>query len=252
MEGIDSKNDNQILNFKFNEPKMLSSLSFNSVDQQHSPLGYDKIESQPASGNYDRTKCVNVSLGPAPRSQLGVPTRKYYFGSDKKYYKPILDNGNWVRGNQFGVDYPYVKNGKFLEVVSMPSVIPEKKGPVDYLGNDAKVIIRNNDPFYPYPSQKLLRDKNYWSYMHPHNYVNGQPIYNYPYGKMEGDSRGPYKGGMGFDPYNPNEAFCGGYDVVEGFSGGCGCGRGMGGLMFGFVMVFLVVLIIYFLSVRRR
>jgi len=232
MEVFEATKDNQILNFKFNEAKDLSTLSFNSVDQQHSPLAYDTIESTPASGNYFRTPAKKTFLGPAPRSQLGVPTKQVYKGNRSKFYKPILNNANFVRGNQFGVVYPYKKARKYYETVAIPSVTPDKNGPVDYLGNDAKIVMRNNDPFYPYPSQHLLENKNYWSYMHPRKYLSDQPIYNYPHGKMEGSSRGRYKGGMGYDPYDPMdgvENFCGcnfrnnEYEVVENFGDCSAC-----------------------------
>jgi hypothetical protein len=205
---------------------MLSSLSFNSVDQQHSPLAYDTMKSTPASGNYFRTKTEKTFLGPAPRSQLGVPTRKVYLGTNaerKAYYKDIIGNANFVRGNQFSNVYPYKKAKRFEEIIDIPSVEPQIKGPVDYLGNDAKIVMRNNDPFYPYPSQHLLENKNYWSYMHEKKYMNDQPIYNYPYSKMEGSSRGMYHGGKGYDPYDV-ENFCGckkeSCSVVENY---CGC-----------------------------
>lgn len=269
MEGFEAKRDNEILDFNFNEPKMLSSLSFNSVDQQHAPLGYDTIKSTPASGNYFRTPSVKTNLGPAPRSQLGVPTRKIYKGKTGKYYKPILDNANWVRGNQFGVKYPSKKDKTFVEVVSIPNVKADRSGPSDYLGNDAKIVIRNNDPFYPYPSQHLLENKNYWSYMHSSKYLNGQPIYNYEHGKMEGGDRGRYNGGKGFDPYNPNETFmgcsdCSEMDVVERFEGcsGGGCNLVEGfdrvdlrnkfdWMVFSFFVVLICILIYYFFVIRR-
>jgi hypothetical protein len=39
----------------------------------------------------------------------------------------------------------------------------------DYLGNDANIVMVNDDPFYPYPSQGLLENKNYWAYPHEKN-----------------------------------------------------------------------------------
>lgn len=200
--------DQDYLEFDINQPKTLSSFSFNTVNQQHSPLAYDTIESTPASGSYEKTGAMQMYLAPAPRSQLGVPTKKIYLGGREKFYKPILDNDNYYRGNQFSVKYPFKKAKKFREVVAYPSVVDDN-GPIDYLGNNAKIVMRNNDPFYPYPSEHLLENENYWTYMHPKEYVNSQPIYNYPISKIEGGDRGRYKGGDGYNPY-----------LIEQFSGG--------------------------------
>lgn len=261
MITLQANSDNQILDFNFTQPKSLSSISYNTVDQQHSPVAYDKIESQPASGNYFRTPSEDIFLGPAPRSQLGVPTKKVYKGNTKKYYKPIIGNANFIRGNQFGVVNPYQKAGKFTEVVSIPSVDIDKNGPIDYLGNDAKIVIRNNDPFYPYPSQHLLESNDYWAYNHDYQYLNGQPIYNYPHGKMEGSSRGKYDGGKGFDPYNPLENFAGCKKcscdgpvepIYENFAGCSKCQEGNMGFwwIFGFI-VFIIILILCFSYAKK-
>lgn len=231
--------DNSILGFNLNQPKSISSLSYNTVNQQHSPQSYDTVESTPASGNYMRTMAKNVLLNPAPRDQLGVPTNKVYKGNTKKFYKQILGNANWVRGNEFGLQYPYKKDQKFVEMVSIPSV-KAGKGPVDYLGSNAKIVMRNNSPFYPYPSQKLLQNKNYWAYPHEYKYLNKQPIFNYGHGLMEGGDRGQYTGGKGYNPY-----------VVEGFCGSCG-GNSSGatgvGLGIGLVLIVIVMYIGFYQS----
>jgi len=199
--------DSQLLQFNLDQPKQLSSLSFNTVNQQHSPLPYDTKKSTPASGNYFRTPFKPKLLKPSPRSQLGVPTKKVYEGDPAKFYYSTIGNANFVRGNQFSVLYPYKKKTEFVESVSIPAVVPDENGPVDYLGNDAKIVMRNNDPFYPFPSQHLYKDKSYWSYNHDKQYLAGQPIYNYPHGKMEGGDRGRYLGAESYNPY-----------LVEGFS----------------------------------
>jgi len=250
MEGASVKYDNEVLEYEFNQPAMLSSLSFNSVNQQHTPKGYDTVKSTPAdSGNYFRTKAEKTFLGPAPRSQLGVPTNKVYTGNTKKYYKPIISNANWVRGNQFGVHYPYKKNKKFTEVVAIPNINPERSNKIDYLGNNSKIIMRNNDPFYPYPSEHLRKNPDYWGYMHEKQYLNGQPIYNYPYSDQEGVGRGKYYGGKGYDPYEVEQFCCGkeSKKVVEQF-GDCSNGLDMRYLM---VIIVIVILLGLFLVWRK-
>ena len=244
MNNMEVKNDEQILQFNYNQPKDLASLSFNTVNQQHTPLGYDKIESTPASGNYFKSRESKTFLGPAPRSQLGVPTSKVYRGDRKKFYKPVMSNGNFVRGNDFGLISPYKMADEYNEIVSIPTVDPIEKGSVDYLGNDAKVVIRNNDPFYPYPGQHLLKNKNYWAYAHENKYLNDQPIYNYGHGNMEGGDRGRYDGGKGYDAYEVENFCCGkkdGGEVVEGFEGGRN-------IILLVVVIFIMILL--FLGVR--
>ena len=256
MEATPVKWDNEVLEYEFNKPAMLSSLSFNSVDQQHTPKPFDKIKSTPASGNYFRTPADKVFLGPAPRSQLGVPTNKVYTGNRSKYYKSIISNANWVRGNQFGVDYPYKKKDKFREVVKIPSTNLDRKN-IDYLGNDAKIVMRNNDPFYPYPSLHLRKDKDYWGYMHEKQYVNGEPIYNYPYSLQEGVARGKYYGGKDAnpcDPYNVNErceGFCCGNDtkVVEEYFEGC---KSCDGVSWYWIVIILIIFVVIAMCLGKK
>ena len=188
--------DKDILGFNYDQPKELSSISFNTVNQQHAPQGYSKIESSPASGNYAKVEEKQVELNPAPRSQLGVPTNKVFRGNSDKYYEEILGNANFVRGNEFGLDYKGRKTitnqPQYLDNIAFPSVIPDREGNVDYLGADAKIVMRNNSPFYPYPSEKLLKNKDSWAYPHEYQYLKEQPIFNYPYGKQEGIKEGKY------------------------------------------------------------
>ena len=222
-------NDRSFLGFNWNQPKETASLSYNTVNQKHSPDSYEKVESTPASGNYWRKHFPKKYLNPAPRSQLGVPTNKTYSGKLGKFYKPILGNADFVRGNQFSVKYPYAKKPTFVEQVAMPNVTP-KEGPVDYLGSNAKIVMRNNSPFYPYPSQHILENKNYWQYPKAHQYLNDQPIFNYGHGLMEGGNLGKYTGWKGYNPY-----------LLEGFNGGCGCKGGNTGIAFSVVILILLI-----------
>lgn len=205
------KYDQTVTQTNLNQPKSLSSIPFNTVNQQHAPLGFDTYKSTPASGSYRHSIYDKVYLSPAPRSQLGVPTDKIYKGNVSKFFTHVLDPDEAKRG-KFALLYPPTNPPKpFKEVIAFPSVIPTKEGSIDYEGSNAKIVIRNNDPFYPYPSQHLLESPDYWGYMHEKKYLNGQPIYNYEHGKMEGVSRGKYNGGDGYNPY-----------IVEGFSE-CNC-----------------------------
>jgi hypothetical protein len=213
--------DKTYLKFNLNQSKDLSSLAYNTVNQQHTPLGFSTYESTPASGNYWKTEVDDVLLEPAPRNQLYNPVKQTYYKSPKPYYKEILGNANWVRGNQFSNHYPIKKARDFVEIVATPSV-KQKGKTVDYLGNNAKIVVRNQDPFYPYPSEKLLENKNYGSYPHEHKYLSGQPIFNYGAGLMEGGGSNPY--------------------LVEGFSD---CNNNRGGRIGLGIGLVLLILILY-------
>ena len=82
----------------------------NSANNQNTPLSYDLIESTPASGNYNQKKSKSTFLSPSPRSQLFEdPLSDIYIGKKKPFYKEILGNANFVRGNQFSNNYPFKK-----------------------------------------------------------------------------------------------------------------------------------------------
>jgi len=113
-------------------------------------------------------------LEPAPRNQLGVPTN-HKFNNEfplTSYYQSPLDNGNFVRGNQFANVYPYQAEGKVMEVLKDE----DKK----------ENVIVAKSPFYPFPGQKNMSNKKYWTYPRELPYINNQPIFNYPYNEPEG------------------------------------------------------------------
>ena len=82
--------DKTYLKFNLNQPKDLSSLAYNTVNQQHTPLAFSTFESTPASGNYWKSDTKDVLLEPAPRNQLYDPVKQTYDKSPKPYYKEIL------------------------------------------------------------------------------------------------------------------------------------------------------------------
>jgi hypothetical protein len=89
------------------------------------------------------------------------------------------DNANFYRGNQFGVDYPFdfkerINQKKLEYTVEQPTQIPMQ------LQNP--MMVYNNGTFYPEPSFKLRKDKDFITYPLKNNFTeNGLPTYTYPY-----------------------------------------------------------------------
>jgi hypothetical protein len=90
------------------------------------------------------------------------------------------DNANFVRGNQFGVDYPLdyydkkMENKKTEYTVENPVQLPmELQNPM---------VIYDKNTFYPEPSFFLRKNKDFITYPLQQNYTeNGLPTYTYPY-----------------------------------------------------------------------
>jgi hypothetical protein len=89
------------------------------------------------------------------------------------------DNGNFYRGNQFGVDYPFDFNQRMNEkkleyTVENPVQIPlELQNPMMYY---------DRNTFYPEPSFPLRKNKDFITYPLEQNFTeNGLPKYVYPY-----------------------------------------------------------------------
>lgn len=96
------------------------------------------------------------------------------------------NNANFARGNQFGIDKPYnlnneLQNKKLEYTVENPIQLPiQRQNPV--------MITEPND-FYPYPSQLLMKNKNFLTYPKTNTYTeNGTPTYVYPYKVMNPDT----------------------------------------------------------------
>jgi len=92
------------------------------------------------------------------------------------------NNANFVRGNQFGIDKPYnlnneLENKKLEYTVENPVQIPiQKQNPV---------MVTEPNGFYPYPSQLLVKNKDFLTYPRSATYTeNGTPTYVYPYKVM--------------------------------------------------------------------
>lgn len=89
------------------------------------------------------------------------------------------DNANFVRGNQFGVNYPIdfdeLDERKKLEyTVEQPVQIPmEMQNPL---------MLYDRNTFYPEPSFYLRKNKDFLTYPLKQNYTeDGLPTYTYPY-----------------------------------------------------------------------
>ena len=89
------------------------------------------------------------------------------------------DNANFVRGNQFGVDYDYDfnerENRKKLEyTVERPVQIQMQL--------DNPLVMYDNKPnFFPFPDYNIWKNKDYLTYPRPDNYSQeGNPLYVFP------------------------------------------------------------------------
>jgi hypothetical protein len=89
------------------------------------------------------------------------------------------DNANFYRGNQFGVDFPFdfkerINQKKLEYTVEQPAQIPMQ------LQNP--MMVYDKGTFYPEPSFKLRKDKDFITYPLENNFTeNGLPTYTYPY-----------------------------------------------------------------------
>ena len=158
------------------------------------PLGVDlneKINAIAPDISIDKIaepKYCNV-LPPAPREQNvsydpndRTPC-KINFGTEFKKNKCMLahnpnqnvtgivcgdpNNDEFARGNEFARGHDLMSKNKYLQ--ETPFYV--KKTPT---------ILADN-PFYPLPDYEVQQSKDYKTYPHPKQFVNGQPIYKYPY-----------------------------------------------------------------------
>jgi len=89
------------------------------------------------------------------------------------------DNANFVRGNNFGVDYPF----DFNEQMEKKKLQYTVEKPVQLLmENQNPMILYNKSNFYPTDYTFLRKNKDYITYPLKNNYTkNGIPTYRYPY-----------------------------------------------------------------------
>jgi len=114
------------------------------------------------------------------------------------------DNANFVRGNQFGVDYNQkeisMEDRKLQYTVEQPVQTP--------LSMENPLLMYDNNSFYPYPSFSLRGGKDFLTYPLEQNFSpNGYPIYRYPYKTMNPiEDKGSSNSNINeyFDDYNSN------------------------------------------------
>jgi hypothetical protein len=219
--------DNTLLKFKLNNPKNLSAIPENTADMPHTPRGFQSYDNEQASGQYIRKNRKNIILNPSPRNQLNYPMDNKFCGVTAPYYKQVLGNANFVRGNQFGVAYPYTPETRSQEFVLNNS--NDDQYPLDS-NNNNNIVMRKRSPFYPYPNFNYTKDNRYQTYPHIKKYKEGQPIYNYKYGRSEGIPEGRY------NPF-----------LVENFSSGYNnIFRSKNTCYLGYVLIIGIILLYFF------
>ena len=100
------------------------------------------------------------------------------------------DNANFVRGNQFGVDYPYDIQEN-MSNQQQDNNQNQQKQQLKYNANkpvqipmemENPLVIYDKNTFYPEPSFFLRGNKNFKTYPLQNNYTEyGLPTYTYPY-----------------------------------------------------------------------
>jgi hypothetical protein len=92
------------------------------------------------------------------------------------------DNANFVRGNQFGVNYPY----DFNEREASKKLEYTVEQPVQtVMAMQNPMVVYDKSTFYPEMNYFLRKNKDYLTYPLQQNYTeNGLPTYTYPYKTM--------------------------------------------------------------------
>ena len=213
--------DSNLLSFDLNRPAEISSVPLNTTNATFTPRPHQSDKSSPSSGKNRFRNFMVRFLKPSPRNQLNVPTNNTYSGNIDKFYKPVLNNANYVRGNEFGLSYPYPKQNRFIErILKETPQDPISSNNIDYIGNKENIQIRANSRFYPFPTQKYQKNKKYWTYPTIQQFLTGQPVYNYPHGKIEGARSNIVENFSGGTKINYN-SYVAGFIIVLLFVGLC-------------------------------
>jgi len=119
------------------------------------------------------TKCNKYPNRPFTRDQCYM-----LYSPQQNIWGPVCGDGgsnaNWVRGNQFGVDYQYNKVFKRDNyAVDVPKFT--KKNPV----------LVSDSPFYPFPDYGVRFNPEYKSYPYVNDYIKGKPTITFPYLTIE-------------------------------------------------------------------
>ncbi len=158
---------------------------------------------KPSSRRDDPDQYCNT-LGPAPRDQhYNVPylgpncpikeaqpyDRDSCFLMESKAQGTVgivcnepggSDNANFIRGNQFGVDYPFNWDEKMANKKLEYTV--ERPVQLDMQRNQNPLVAYDSQNFYPYPSFEYEKQKDYLTYQRfPTFDERGIPIYKFPY-----------------------------------------------------------------------
>jgi hypothetical protein len=134
------------------------------------------------------------------------------------------DNADFIRGNQFGVDYPFNQdlntNKKLEYTVEQPVQIPME------LQNPS--VIYDKNTFYPEQNFFYRGNKDYYTYPIPQNYTEyGLPKYTYPYKTMNPIFQDPNQTG-----------------IIESFSN-----NNVNKTHFFFILLIVIVMVFYFYNI---
>lgn len=130
------------------------------------PSPKDHLTNDPAC-----TTCNKYPNRPFKRDQCYM-----LFSPQQNIWGPVCNssNANWVRGNQFAVDYDYDAIHKKQDyAVEVPKFVKENP------------TIVSNSPFYPFPDYGVRFDPEYKSYPYTNNYIKGMPTFTFPYLTIE-------------------------------------------------------------------
>ena len=188
---------------------------------------------KPSSRKDDESQYCNF-LSPAPRDQrLNVPYegkkdcpvfKTQPYGKDSCYLMDSKaqgvvgivcnepggsDNANFERGNQFGVDYPFDFNQRMEDKKLEYTVEQPVQKPLSLVN---PMVIYDKNTFYPEPSFKIRKNKDFITYPLQNNYTEqGMPTYVYPYKTLNPIFEDPNQIGIiesfSNKPQNKNQIF---------------------------------------------